>query len=476
MINFDNFVNWGKGQDLAPSIPQRGKKVASSPTSIRIPPSGGLGGLTQAILLLILLLIGLTLTQLPAVAQTEAETLTVAAPALNVRSGPGIANGSIGFVLAGEVLDIVSYDAATDWWQVRLSDGRTGWISGGAEYVTVANSTLSSDLVQTEVSTTTHTLVFQTSIGGAIYAVNPDGTNLRYLTHGIDPILSPDGQQVAFTRWETSQDTALGQVWVINIDGTGERVIHDDIRNPRSPTWSADGQALVVSMQHGGNAVPEYKCQGARPPRGVEDIDIIVEGKDDIVFCFTTLPDPYWALRRIDVISGEFEDLPGDTYSFSPTWNPNSSSQVVYDGDRSLMSLDLLTGANQPLTGDVNDHRPVFSPDGGKIAVTYRQTDHWDIHVMNNDGSGRVRLTETSYQTWLEQILNGESPRSFNNASPTWSPDGSQITFLTDRTGQWEIWVMNVDGSEQQPLIDPNLLMDITLTYDGVNEHALSWR
>ena len=82
----------------------------------------------------------------------------------------------------------------------------------------------------------TGTLVFQTAAGGDIYVVDyatPAGpvTNPRLLTQGMDPALSPDGQQVAFTRWETSQDGALGSVWLINLDGTQERVIHEYILN-----------------------------------------------------------------------------------------------------------------------------------------------------------------------------------------------------------------------------------------------------
>jgi TolB protein len=183
-------------------------------------------------------------------------------------------------------------------------------------------------------------------------------------------------------------------------------------------------------------------------------------------------------LRIIDLATGTFEDQAGDDYSFSPAWDPANPARLVYDGDRGLVNLDITRQTTTGLTADVNDHSPVFSPDGSKIAVSYRQDDHWEVQVMNADGSGRVRLTQTSYQTLVQQQLNGEAPHSHNNAAPTWSPDGTQIAFLTDRTGQWEIWLMNADGSNQQPLLSADTLAEagILLNYNGVDEQVLSWQ
>jgi hypothetical protein len=80
-----------------------------------------------------------------------------------------------------------------------------------------------------------------------------------------------------------------------------------------------------------------------------------------------------------------------------------------------------------------------------RIAFTSNRDGNWEIYVMNADGSGVTRLTNNPAEDDL----------------PSWSPDGRRIAFASNRDGNREIYVMNADGSGQINLTN-------NPAYDGV--------
>ncbi len=72
----------------------------------------------------------------------------------------------------------------------------------------------------------------------------------------------------------------------------------------------------------------------------------------------------------------------------------------------------------------------------GKIAFASDRSDNFEIYVINGDGSGLTRLTNNPA----------------DDLSPSWSPDGKKIAFVSNRDGNAEIYVMNADGSNQTRL------------------------
>ena len=87
-------------------------------------------------------------------------------------------------------------------------------------------------------------------------------------------------------------------------------------------------------------------------------------------------------------------------------------------------------------------------PKSSKIAFVSVRDGNFEIYVMNTDGSSPKRLTNNPY----------------NDESPSWSPDESKIAFMSNRDDNHEIYVMNSDGSNQ-----------INLTNNPAWEDAPSW-
>jgi len=78
--------------------------------------------------------------------------------------------------------------------------------------------------------------------------------------------------------------------------------------------------------------------------------------------------------------------------------------------------------------GDAIDSWPMWSPDGKKIAFTTNRDGNYEIYLMNNDGTGLTNLSKHAAQ----------------DTSPTWSPDGKKIAFVSTRDGGSDVYVMEV--------------------------------
>jgi Tol biopolymer transport system component len=288
-------------------------------------------------------------------------------------------------------------------------------------------------------------LVFQTTYGGTFYTIDADGTNLQPITSGIDPAWSPDGDQIAFVRWEEPRG-----VWVVDVETGSEWRVFDD-NQTRSPSWSPSGEEIVFTRINGGRTEAKEKC-----------------GRGG---CRILEPDPHWMLGIVSTSDGGFsEPLPNGEVSLTPDWSP-SGDLVILDGLHGLQVQSADGQTSYQLSTEAKDTSPVWSPDGTQVAFVRRQHDHWEIYLVNADGSAVTRLTDTPALADGAPSLDGVAA---NCVSPAWSPDGNHIAFLTDQGGEWEIWVMDSDGGNAVPLFDDELDA-LTMDYAFASERAIDW-
>ncbi len=113
--------------------------------------------------------------------------------------------------------------------------------------------------------------------------------------------------------------------------------------------------------------------------------------------------------------------------------------RIVFSTDEPRIYVMNTDGSGmQPLT-DINSYDPSWSPDGSQIAFTSnRGSAYWSIYVMDEDGANQVKVIDL-----IGKVLR----------APTWSPDGSKMCFTNDTdVPVYSIWVANADGSNPHPI------------------------
>jgi uncharacterized repeat protein (TIGR01451 family) len=141
----------------------------------------------------------------------------------------------------------------------------------------------------------------------------------------------------------------------------------------------------------------------------------------------------------------------------NPSWSPDGT-RIVFDSSRDagfyeIWQMNADGSGVTRLTDSGIDLMPSYSPDGTAIAFVSGRDGDWEIYGMNADGSDQRSLSRHPDDDF--------SP-------PAWSPDGSRIAFASLRDGDWEIYSMAADGSSQTNLThDPGADVDPAWSPDG---------
>jgi PGF-pre-PGF domain-containing protein len=308
-----------------------------------------------------------------------------------------------------------------------------------------------------------------------------DGTGLIGLAENASiPVWSPNGGEILFIRNNPviQDDTDYGQdIYKIDLNDSSEIRLTDFYYDEGNHVWSPDGMKILYSYEaaddfylyimnsdgsdnfelvkksYGRNFSGISGCAWSPDGSRIAYISSDHNGSDRLV---TLNPD------------GSNEQIVASFAEISAlAWAPDSSGMAFNaayseDGQTGIYLADL--ESSEPVflvRGEIRQQiqswqSEVWSPDGSRILYSSNENGNSDtnengnsdIYSVNTDGSEKIQLTDDNSKDY----------------SPCFSPDGSKIIFISDRTGHSSIWIMSSNGDKEE---------ELTEGFEGI--HDFSW-
>jgi hypothetical protein len=241
-----------------------------------------------------------------------------------------------------------------------------------------------------------------------IYIGPADGGEGRFITdrpgNNFFPAWSPDATRLGFQTDEGEGKTSL---WTVDVSGRDPREV---AKGPYShPAWSPDGRGIACDAL-------QSRAGGADQAETREIMVLAADGS---------------GMKNIT-------NNPAD--DFYPAWSPDGR-KLAFCSDRDggshvfVANADGSSPVNITKTAGLLDSEPAWSPDGTRIACVAAETaaGRQGLYVMSAAGADAKCI-------WSNPVADARTP--------AWSPDGEKISFTEERSGDFDVIIVNADGSD----------------------------
>ena len=215
-------------------------------------------------------------------------------------------------------------------------------------------------------------------------------------------------------------------------DGSGQTNLTNNPSNDKEPSWTSGGKLVFSSNRNSGGGYDLY--------------------------LLTLSP---WSLERLTTNAAD---------DVSPALSPDGS-KVAYvsyrdlDGDAEVYVLTVFDKSLVRITDNAHkDFDPAWSYDGARLFFSSDRDGDFDIYVTDTDLANPTNLTDST----------ADDTNDYSDRWPDSSDsfDGEVIAFASDRDGDWEIFTMYADGSEQiQSTENTGGVMDSHPSWDPLGEY-----
>ena len=321
------------------------------------------------------------------------------------------------------------------------------------------------------------------------------------------PSLSPDGNQVAYSSGGSENDNF--DIYIKQIGGGPARRLTSDPASDEFPAWSPDGNSIAFVRNRGEKMEVLLIPSGGGPERKIAEtaaatstaifnwtppylswtpdskylvaLDLASPGEALSLFLFSVA-----TLEKRRLTSPPAPTLGDGNPAVSPDGRTLAFARILSPGRPQLHLLPLSEDyqvAGEPRRLDLPQplaNGPVWTADGREIVCNagapWIGGALWRVAVSGSEkpqplGSGGEGVGQPTisrqgnrlvyvHGTWDMDIWRTEIGRqgkaepavklvasTRSEQQPQYSPDGSKIVFVSDRSGHYEIWICNGDGS-----------------------------
>jgi Tol biopolymer transport system component len=293
--------------------------------------------------------------------------------------------------------------------------------------------------------------------GGGLFVMGATGESPKKIaTEGAHPSWSPDGRKIVYSTERVTNPLArntIASLWVVDVaSGEKKRVYEGDAVQP---VWSPSGKRIAFFAVNEGQ-----RDLGMIPAEGGMMTAVTHDAPADW--------DPFWSPdgRWLYFFSSrrggpDLWRIPVDEAIGAPRGEPEPvttgssrpmQGSISADGHRIALEIDasrgelLKTGFDPVACRPAGATATLFTSSSPFTQVSVTRDGAWIVYrttaprenlfVMKSDGTGRRRLTDDS----------------FRNRGPRWLNDDAWILFYSNRSGDYQLWLMRRDGTDLRQL------------------------